>query len=272
MSQTSDFNFADQSIAENYDQVLVPALFDPWTKRLIEENQPWASRYVLDLACGTGAVTKQLLNQVKCSGELYALDLNQEMLEVNRAKFEELGCDDVVKFIHAPADAIPIEDNRLDIVVCQQGFQFFPDQPKVAREIYRVLNAEGRVLISTWLPVTACPIMETLCEALENIGESEMAASMRKPFDFMPKETLQQAFDLAGFRSVEIKKQALDIQFAGGLEEALSFVLATPIGPQLKTLSTEQQLAFKHFFKTKVRTSDGTNFGPMTTHVLKAHK
>ncbi|WP_299243214.1 class I SAM-dependent methyltransferase [uncultured Aquimarina sp.] len=272
MSEDIKFDFADDSIAQAYDDVLVPLLFDPWTTKLIHENEPWSSRYVLDLACGTGAVTKQLLNQVTCTGKVFALDLNEEMLAINKAKFEELGCDDVIEFIHASAEAIPIENNTLDIVVCQQGFQFFPDKLKAAEEIYRVLNKDGKLIISTWLPVSECEIFGTLCETLETIEEEELSQLIRLPFDYMPKEELKQIFTKAGFNIIEIEKQKMDLYLQGGVEEAIAFIHSTPIGLKIKGLPKEKQEALKRIFKENVKIINGTNFGKMVTYVLKARK
>ncbi len=267
-----NFDFADQKIAMAYDEVLVPLLFEPWTKRLMEENEAWSSRYVLDLACGTGAVTKHLLNRVTCKGKVFALDLNEEMLAINRAKFEELGCDDAIEFIHAPAEAIPIEDNTLDIVVCQQGLQFFPDKLAAAQEVYRTLNTGGKWIVSTWLPVSECEIMGTLCETLEAINEPELSQMMRLPFDHMPKEELKALCVKAGFQKIEIEEQRLELCLKGGLEEAILFVHATPVGLKLKTLSKEKQRAFEEIFRANVKQRNGTNFGKMVSHVLKAYK
>ncbi len=272
MSKDITFNFADSSVAEAYDQVLVPLLFEPWTKKLINENRSWSSRYVLDLACGTGAVTKHLLNQVTCTGKIFALDLNEEMLAINKAKFEEMGCEDTIEFIHASAETIPIEDNTLDIVICQQGLQFFPDKLKAAREIYRVLHKGGKLIISTWLPVSECDIISTLCETLETIQEEELSQLMRIPFDHMPKEELKQTFVEAGFNTVKIEKQSMDLCLQGGMDEAIAFIYATPIGPNLRALSKEKQETLERIFKENVKHTNEINFGKMVTHVLKAQK
>ncbi len=69
MSQPSEFNFADNSVASAYDNVLVPVLFKPWAARLVKEFGPWDGQRVLDLATGTGIVAQQLAGQVGSSGK-----------------------------------------------------------------------------------------------------------------------------------------------------------------------------------------------------------
>lgn len=272
MSNDIKFDFANNSIATAYDQVLVPLLFEPWTTRLITENKPWSGKYVLDLACGTGAVTKQLLNHVTCKGKVFALDLNEEMLAINKKKFEELGCEDVIEFIHASAEKIPIEDNTLDTVICQQGFQFFPDKHKAAREIYRILNKGGELVISTWLPVSECEIFGMLCETLEEIEEKELSQLMRIPFDYMQKDELKTVFTKAGFNTIKIEKQSMNLHLPEGVNQALAFVYGTPIGPKLKALPLEKQEKFKEIFTKKLNRFDKNNFGEMAAYILKTQK
>jgi len=269
MNNDMKLDFSNDSIALAYDQVMVPLLFEPWTERLIIENSPWSSRYVLDLACGTGAVTKSLLNQVTCTGKVYALDSNIAMLSINKAKFEEMGCEDAITFIHASAEAIPIESNTLDIVVCQQGFQFFKNKIKATSEIYRVLRKGGRIIISTWLPIAECKMISVLCKSLEIIGEEKLSQLMRIPFDYMPKSKLIQIFEQVGFQNIHIEKQSMDLKLPGGIEEAITFIYHTPIGPQLRALSLVKQKTLEKVFKEKLK-SISNNFGKMTTHILKA--
>lgn len=64
MDNQVEFSFGDDSIAKSYDKILVPSLFEPWAVHLIENNQPWVGNMVLDLACGTGVVTKELARNV----------------------------------------------------------------------------------------------------------------------------------------------------------------------------------------------------------------
>ena len=126
MSEKQEFSFGDNSVASAYDNVLVRYLFEPWAVRLIEENQPWEGRRVLDLATGTGIVAQQLAGQVGPGGNVIGIDINSEMLALARKRCADLNS--VVKFIECSAHPLDIPSNSIDVVVCQQGFQFFPDK------------------------------------------------------------------------------------------------------------------------------------------------
>ena len=82
MENKLEFRFGDEAIADAYDRVLVPSLFEPWATQLLKHHKTWQQLTVVDLACGTGAVTKALANQMDGNGKVIAIDLNQEMLQL----------------------------------------------------------------------------------------------------------------------------------------------------------------------------------------------
>ena len=182
METTPEFSFGNQSVALEYDTVLVPILFEPWASQLVEDFGPWQGLTVLDLATGTGVLAKELGKEVGHTGKVIGVDINGEMLRLAKQK-----CADVpsaVEMIQSPADQLEFPPGSVDVVVCQQGFQFFPDQFAVAREIMKVLRIGGKVVISTWCPVSECELFGAICSALESIGEAALSNKMRVPFDF----------------------------------------------------------------------------------------
>lgn len=145
MSDSSDFSFGDDSVAGAYADVLVPILFEPWARGLIELNQAWAGCDVLDLATGTGIVAQLLANKVGTSGAVVGMDMNQEMLNAAKIRAESF---ENLTFALSSAEQLDCQDSYFDHVVCQQGFQFFSDREASSREIYRILKAGGLVLLS----------------------------------------------------------------------------------------------------------------------------
>jgi SAM-dependent methyltransferase len=247
-------------------------LFEPWAVRLVEDYQPWEGRHVLDLATGTGIVAQQLAGKVGPSGSVIGADINAEMLALAKKR-----CADstpAVRFIECPAHPLDIPDSSIDIVVCQQGFQFFPDKLAAALEIYRVLRDGGKVIASTWLPVADCEYFGAICDALNSIGEPELADMMRVPFDFMPESELTAPFEAAGFINVLIRQQEQDFVIDGGVTEAVDVAYSTPIGPKLRALPDERQDQFRKTFSELLhKLSDGGNtMGRMVSNVLSADK
>lgn len=270
MQTSGEFSFSDVSVAGSYDDVLVPILFEPWGKALINAYAPWGGRRVLDLAAGTGIVSRLLAKQVGKSGSVLGTDINAEMLKVAKKNMDDQS--PTVKYIQCPAENLECNDNSFDYVVCQQGFQFFSNKIAAAKEIRRVLRDDGTVIVSVWRTVTECDFFNTICEALESIGEAEIAEMMRAPFEFLPKSELEEAFQLAEFSSVVVHREERDLILSGGVEHAIRAAYATPIGPRLRSLPNEIQVRFAEAFAESVRelAAGGVTMGQMASDVLVA--
>jgi ubiquinone/menaquinone biosynthesis C-methylase UbiE len=245
---------------------------EPWANRLIEENRPWEGRRVLDLATGTGIVAQLLAGQVGSSGKVFGTDINGEMLSLARKR-----CAGVIPaemFIECPANPLEISSNSIDFVVCQQGFQFFPDKKAAAQEIYRVLRDEGKIIATTWKPVSECQFFGKICDALEEIGEVEMSDMMRVPFDFMPESELITHFESAGFVNVSLSQQELDLLLDGVVKDGIEVAYSTPIAPKLRALPEEKQKQFRKSFKELLNelNDNGMTMGRMVSNVLSAEK
>jgi ubiquinone/menaquinone biosynthesis C-methylase UbiE len=272
MSEKQEFSFGDNSVASAYDNVLVKILFEPWAARLVNESRPWEGRIVLDLATGTGIVAQLIAREVGPGGKVIGTDINSEMLALARKRCA--GLIPEANFIECPAHPLDISSNSIDFVVCQQGFQFFPDKPAAAKEIHRVLCDGGKVIVTTWQPVAECQYFGVICSALAAIGEGEMADMMRVPFDFMPEEELTAHFESAGFVNVKLKRQELDLVIDGGLTEAVEVAYSTPIGPKLIALPDKRQAEFRETFAELLNKlgNGGDTMGCMVSNVISAEK
>ncbi len=272
MKKADEFSFSDDSVARAYDDVLVPILFEPWANAVIDEYGPWNGRRVLDLATGTGILSRLLAKQVGSSGSVVGADLNAEMLGVAA---ESIGQESQnVEFVECPAEELKFPDQSFDYVVCQQGFQFFSDKIASAKEIRRVLRDDGTVVVSVWRTATECHFFNTVCETLESIGEAEIGGMMRAPFDFLPKSELESAFRSAEFSSVDVHREERDMIISGGVEHATRAAYATPIGPKLRSLSQDRQASFVDEFSRKIQqlAAGGVTMGQMASDVLVARK
>jgi len=267
-----EFSFGDGAVAAAYDAVLVPGLFAPWADGLVEDTGNWKGRKVLDLATGTGIVAQKLAGKVGAGGRVIGADINGKMLELARRRCSR--CADVVRFIDSPAHPLSLADAAVDAVVCQQGFQFFPDRSAAAREIHRVLVPGGTVVATTWRPVKECQFFGWVCEALEKVDEPELAELMRAPFDFMPADELGDHFAGAGFDEVRVGRQERDFRYPGSPDEALDVAYATPIGAMLAGLSEDKQFRFRKELRRNLvmLCSGGTAMGTMVANVLTAAK
>ena len=155
MSQQMDWTAYGGSAAEVYQRHMVPAIFGPWAEDLLGLAAPQAGERVLDVACGTGVVTRLAAQRVGSSGAVVGLDLNPGMLTVARTLTPPEGAQ--IEWREGNVTAIPLSDGAIDLVLCQQGLQFFPDRPGALREMRRVLRPSGRMALSVWRPMQHSP-------------------------------------------------------------------------------------------------------------------
>lgn len=272
MNEPQRFDFGDNTVATVYDNVFVPVLFEPWAARLIKEYGSWEGQRVLDLATGSGIFAQKVSGQVGSGGTVLGADNSSAMLAF--AKKRCAGSTPEVKFIESAAQSLGISSDSIDVVVCQQGFQFFPDKDAAAKEAYRVLCAGGKVVISTWRPVTECQFFGSVCNALNMIGEPEISDMMRIPYDFMPDSQLTAHFESAGFVNIRLKRLEQDLVINGGIPHAIEVVYATPCRSKLVALSGERQAEFRKTLTELLRelSPDGIAMGRMVSNVLSGQK
>jgi ubiquinone/menaquinone biosynthesis C-methylase UbiE len=149
--------------AEVYESILVPHLFTPWAHDLVARAEPKPGERVLDVACGTGIVVRAVLPVVGPNGRVVGADFSPAMLAVARTRVPG---EAPVEWYEASAEALPFSDAAFDLVLCQQGLQFFPDKPGAIREFWRVLAPGGRVALSVWRTLEHNPVHEAINEAV----------------------------------------------------------------------------------------------------------
>src|SRR5689334_22458783 len=121
----SDKSFAG-SIPKIYDEYLVPLIFEPYAVEMLKRLKPRSLSNALEIAAGTGVVTRLLASQLPNKVSITATDLNQAMLDQAAAR----GTTRPVKWQQADALNLPFPEATFDAVVCQFGAMFFPDKPK----------------------------------------------------------------------------------------------------------------------------------------------
>jgi SAM-dependent methyltransferase len=140
-----DATFAG-SIPEIYDAWLVPLIFEPYAIDLAARVAAQPPGRLLELAAGTGAVTRRLALALPATSDIVATDLNQPMID----RASAIGTLRAVTYRQADAQRLPFPDASFDCVVCQFGVMFFPDKPAAFAEARRVLRPGGRLLFNTW--------------------------------------------------------------------------------------------------------------------------
>ena len=187
------------SAAEQYERHNVPGMFAAWARDLVARAALEAGERVLDVACGTGIVARTAVSDVGERGQVTGIDLNAGML-AEAAKHVPEGY--AIDWRAADATALPFENASFDVVLCQQGLQFFPDRPAAVAEMYRVLVPGGRVLASVWRSAQHNPGPASMAAGLTQHLSAAAGRAMGAPFAFGDAATIAGVFGAAGFREV----------------------------------------------------------------------
>src|SRR5712692_8864275 len=134
------------SIPKAYETYLVPLLFEPYAADLVNRLASRSLTRVLEIAAGTGVVTRALASVLPERASIVATDLNQSMLDQASA----LGTKRPVEWRQADGMRLPFQDGTFDAVVCQFGVMFFPEKSKAFSEARRVLRSGGVFAFNVW--------------------------------------------------------------------------------------------------------------------------
>ena len=181
-----------KSAAEIYDKFFVPSLFGEWAGPLCDAAKFGPGDVVLDVACGTGATTREAASRVQPNGRIVGLDRNDGMLALARSRSPE------IEWTEGMAEALPFADNSFDIVLCQFGLMFFDDRMKALQEMRRVLRPGGRIAVSVWDDVKNSPGYAGMIELIETMFGLEAADALRAPFILGDKAKIRSMLEASG--------------------------------------------------------------------------
>lgn len=197
-----------RSPAEIYDARFVPALFAHWGPIVAAEAGVSKGDRVLDVACGTGALTLAAAKIAGSSGAVVGLDPNSDMLAVARAKPA------AIEWLEGMAESLPFPDNRFDAVVSQFGFMFFEDKRKAISEMMRVLKPGGRLAVAVCDAVENSPGYSAFALLLDRLFGKEVGNAFRAPFSLGNAGRLNRICDEADLAGTEIVRRNGKVRFA----------------------------------------------------------
>src|SRR5687768_15321238 len=140
----SSFDYPEEG--SFYDNFLGPLFFEPYAIEVSKRIDPLPVSLALEIAAGTGRVTRHIRKRLAASAKLIASDISGDMLAEAKKKLSHLDID----WQNIDAQQLPFSDNSVDLVVCCFGYMFVPDKPKAFAEVYRVLKPGGLFLFTTW--------------------------------------------------------------------------------------------------------------------------
>ena len=189
------------SIPAAYDRYLGHVLFQPYAEDLAARLQAPEYGSVLELACGTGIVTRELRNHLPATVKLVATDLNEPMFQHAAAKFAN---GEAVEWQQADACSLPFGDGMFDAVVCQFGIMFVPDKALAAREARRVLKPGGVFLFNVWDAIEHNELCRIAHETIAGYFDKDPPTFYQVPFGYHDHNGIRRVLADAGFRDVRI--------------------------------------------------------------------
>jgi SAM-dependent methyltransferase len=192
---SSDAKFTG-SVPEIYDSQLVPFIFEPYASDLVARLRTAPRGRILEIAAGTGAVTRAMAAGLPESNAIVATDLNQAMMDRAAAR----GTSRPVTWRQADAMELPFEDGSFDTIVCQFGVMFYPDRPRAHAEARRVLKPGGTYLFNVWDRLQDNEVADIVTSALAaHFPDDPPRFLARTPYGYNDKQGIERDLATGGF-------------------------------------------------------------------------
>jgi SAM-dependent methyltransferase len=184
------------SIPRLYEEYFVPLIFAPYARDLVRRVAAAGPVRVLEIAAGTGVVTRAMRELLPASTTIVATDLNQAMLDTAR----QVGTTGAVEWRQADAMALPFDDASFDAVVCQFGAMFFPDKAKAFAEARRVLRPGGTFFFNVWDRIEDNEFTDVATDALALLYPADPPRFMRRtPHGYFDRAAIERDLAAGGF-------------------------------------------------------------------------
>ena len=197
----------EQEAGRGYEALFVASAFEPWTKHLIDGAGVSQGDRVLDVACGTGVLTRHAFRQVGPSGHAAGLDPAPGMI----AAAQEIEPD--IEWALGGAEEIPFDDGAFDCVVSQFGMMFFSDRDAAAREMHRVLAPGGRLAVAVWNSIELNGAYSDIVAVLDEHVSTAAGDALRLPHTLGDAQAVVKTFSDAGFSDATFETRVEDACF-----------------------------------------------------------
>jgi ubiquinone/menaquinone biosynthesis C-methylase UbiE len=251
----ASFEAAEISAMQIYEDVLVPRLFTPWARLLLDGLHLRSGEAVLDVACGPGSVTRLAAIAVGPGGQVTGVDLSPAMLAIAQAK-PVLSNAAPIDYYEAAAEQLPVADADFDVAVCQHGLQFFSNRAAALAEMLRALRAGGRVGIAVWAEIERAPPFAALADAVREVAGDELADRYRSgPWGMPDADQLRELLEGSGFDDVRVTRHALPLTFECSAQ-LVATLAASAIAADLDALSAQRQEQLAQALERRVAVED----------------
>jgi SAM-dependent methyltransferase len=249
---------------EAYERGLAEPVFRPFAVDLARRVAGRAPRRVLELAAGTGVLTRELLGAVP-SASVTASDLNEAMVDFGRVSAPG------GTWRRADALDLPYDRGTFDVVACQFGAMFFPDKPAAFAEARRVLAPGGALLLSTWAALETHDFQAALVEALRRLFPDDPPTFMAAgPHGYADVAVVVADLRAAGFEDVVVESVTLDGHATSAADVAAGYCRGTPLRAEIEARADLARTTALVAREMEARLGSGPIRGTMTAKVFEA--
>lgn len=219
------------SIPEIYDEYLVPLIFESYANDLVARLQHLAAGRVLELACGTGVVTRAMASRLPDSIEIVSSDLNRAMID----RASSVGTSRSVTWRQADALELPFADGSFDAVACQFGVMFFPDKVQAYSQALRVLRPGGVFVFNTWDRIENNEFAHAVTSAVGTMFPEDPPVFLaRTPHGYHDEEIARADLSAAGFASIDWEPLEMRSTAPTASHPAIAYGWGTPLRDEIE--------------------------------------
>jgi ubiquinone/menaquinone biosynthesis C-methylase UbiE len=220
------------NIPGNYDQYLGPRIFQGFAEDIARRAASLKPTNVLELAAGTGIVSRHLRNQVPENCALTITDLNEPMLLVAAEKFNP---DENLQVKVADATQLPFDDDSFDVVVCQFGVMFFPDKDRSYAEAARVLKPGGHYLLNVWDSLQDNRFAQIADRVAGDVFPDNPPGFYKVPFSYNDLGHIVSALTANGFDEANCETLQLETDLPCANDFARGLIFGNPLFEEVKS-------------------------------------
>jgi ubiquinone/menaquinone biosynthesis C-methylase UbiE len=179
-------------VVKMHEDYFVPAIYAQWAHHVTELSAMELGHSVLDVACGTGTLTRLAKLETGLKSKVVGLDIDEKML----AKARELG--PTIEWQIGSATKLPIDDNQFDRVTCQFGLVFIRNKVAAIKEMLRVCKPGGLVSIAVWAPLNHSKAYSVLIDLTRRFAGIKAANELSIPWSLESSEKMDALLLSAG--------------------------------------------------------------------------
>ncbi len=251
-----------------YEKYIVPAYTKAWAKELVTRACLREGEKILDVACGTGLVARTAAEVLGDGRQVSGIDVNEVMIE----KAREIEKD--INWHNGDVTDMLFSENYFNVLLCQQGFQYFSDQAFALEEMNRVLAENGPILLSVWRPIKYSPFYESLYRALEKYLNPNAASTLLAAFSLDDGKKLRILLESAGFKNINISIVVKQMSYSPFNEFLRGGLMATPFFKDIMEMQTSkrEEMLLNIYNANHDYIDDNGLVAPMECYIVSANK